>query len=141
MYKRIAFLIAGCFILFLSCKKNSVTDPVNNKGDVVIGSYFGTVLPGDVNTTATVSKIATGQYRFSSNGNPPSFNFRFDTSAAAAVASFLTSNVYYIIPVQNTGSALLDSTSMTFYTNSNVLDVQLKDKTNNTMWNYGGKKQ
>ncbi len=141
VYKRIGRLIAGCFIFFLSCKKNADTVPVNNKGDVVIGSYFGIVIPAGVNTTASVSKIATGQYRFSSNGNLPSFNFQFDTSAAAAVTTFFTSNSYYIIPAQNTGGAMLDSAKMTFYTNSNVLDVQLTDKTNNAMWNYGGKKQ
>ena len=135
----------GSFIFLSACKKNGATGSSNNnnnnKGDVVIGSYFGIVIPAGVNTTATIAKTATGHYRFNSNGNLPSFNFRFDTSAAAAVSSFLTNNIYYIVPAQNSGSAMLDSTGMTFYTHNNVLDVQLKDKTNNTTWNYGGKKQ
>ena len=141
MYKRIAFLVAGCFISFLSCKKFTATKPVNNTGDVVIGSYFGMVFPAGVNSTASVSKTAPGQYRFSSNGNLPSFNFKFDTSAAAAIVTLFSNNIYYIVPAQNSGGVMLDSARMTFYTYNSLLDVQLTDKTNNTVWNYGGKKQ
>ena len=141
MYKRTGWLTACCFIFLLACKKNSGTAPVNNKGDVVIGSYFGMVIPAGVNVTASVSKVSTGQYRFSSNSSLPSFNFQFDTSAAAVISTFLTSDIYYIVPAQNTGSQMLDSAKMTFYTNNKVLDVQLTDKANNARWTYGGKKQ
>lgn len=141
MYKRLAYLIAGYFIFLLSCKKNSVIAPANTGGDVVIGSYFGMIMPSGINTTASVSKISTGQYRFSSTGSLPSFNFKFDTSAAAAIVSFFSNNLYYIIPAQNSGGTMLDSARITFYTYNALLDVQLTDKANNAFWNYGGKKQ
>ena len=141
MYKRTGLLTACCFIFLLACKKNSPTAPVNNKGDVVVGSYFGMLIPAGVNATASVSKVSTNQYRFNSNSSLPSFNFRFDTSAGAAISSFLTRDIYYIVPAQNTGSQMLDSTAMTFYTSNNVLDVQLTEKATNTRWTYGGKKQ
>ncbi len=52
-----------------------------------------------------------------------------------------TLSVSYINKYFFDSGAMLDSARMTFYTISNVVDVQLTDKTNNVMWNYGGKKQ
>ena len=140
MYRKY-FLIAGCFIFLLSCKKNADTVPEDNSGDVVVGKYFGMVTPSGTNTTASVTKVNTGQYKFTSAGNLPSFNFNYDTSAAALISTFFTNNIYYIIPAQNSGTVLLDSARMTFYTNGSLLDVQLTDKTNNYAWYFGGRKQ
>jgi hypothetical protein len=145
MYRSSTFILTFILLFFTSCKKSSSNTTDSTKGDVVVGSYlefsFNSTGQPTITSSATVSKVGTGQYKFTSNNSIPPFNFSYDALGTTLVGSF-TGDLYYSIPKQVVNNISIDtSTSITFYNSARTLDFTLISKANNKTWRYSGTKQ